>query len=366
MLSHLYKLLFNNQKLILSLTAITTTTLSLLYYYLKQKDNKKDQEVDPTNQLELVNYLKKKNFIQSKLIENTFLTVDRKYYTYSTLQNEKDLEYLKNPYLDSAFPITCNATISSPHIHATCLEILSEIFEKFNNNNNSNNTINCLDIGSGSGFISSCLAHMSQLCNLKSKILAIEHLDELVKLGIENCLKDEKSKQFVNNDNEEKDQCIYFKKGNAFNTNEIITQWNDICHLKKEEEELFDIIHFGAACPDIPKEYFPLLKPGGRIVCPVGQSDNHQSLYCITKRKDNLQIDIQFITKVHFVPLFKKSEEQLIYCNRTNPKLFNLNNDGNDNNGKERVIVLPYLHLCDSSITSYDKIKWETADDLKL
>ena len=37
---------------------------------------------------------------------------------------------------------------------------------------------------------------------------------------------------------------------------------------QKSTEEMYDVIHVGAAAPEIPKYFFDQLKPGGRLILP--------------------------------------------------------------------------------------------------
>ena len=48
------------------------------------------------------------------------------------------------PYMDSPMPVGYNATISAPHMHATCLELLKEHLQP---------GMRALDVGSGNNYI---------------------------------------------------------------------------------------------------------------------------------------------------------------------------------------------------------------------
>ena len=55
------------------------------------------------------------------------------------------------PYKDNPQPIGSNATISAPHIHAYALELLKNHLKPGNK---------VLDVGSGSGYLTVCMALM--------------------------------------------------------------------------------------------------------------------------------------------------------------------------------------------------------------
>ncbi|EFC46909.1 predicted protein, partial [Naegleria gruberi] len=123
-------------------------------------------------------------------IKFLFETVDRKKYATDSKLSNEDFQLLK-PYADSAMPLRCNATISAPHMHVTCLNALKDSISL---ENSKADEISCLDIGSGSGFISAALCHLLEYHGKKGRILAIDHISDLVELGRENVERDESSK----------------------------------------------------------------------------------------------------------------------------------------------------------------------------
>ncbi|KAG2388551.1 hypothetical protein C9374_000715 [Naegleria lovaniensis] len=346
---------------------------------------------------ELIQHLKNSTHL-SPILEKIFTQTDRgKYAVDVELENSKDLEVVR-PYADAAMPLRCNATISAPHIHVTCLNAFIDVFEQASQNKHdpsalsTTSNFSCLDVGSGSGFVSAALCHLSEYFDLNAKILAIDHIQELVDLGFNNVQHDENSNKFLQTSTRSsstRDIQLIFKKGNGYDSQLIRTLFNDSFRHSEFEtpnhsEPLFDIIHVGAACPSIPKHLYELLKPNGRIICPVGPSIGTQELLCICKsEKKNstitklgqehgedfapttniehgettTQMLVQCIAKVHFVPLFSNEQDQERHFNRSNPKVV-----VNPNTG-EKFIVLPYLHLCgdDSkeSIKSLQDIKWQ-------
>ena len=77
-------------------------------------------------------------------------------------------------YADSPQSIRYGATISAPHMHAYALEYLKDYFKEDGR---------CLDVGSGSGYL---WAAFSKMMNGTGKVVGIEHIDKLAKLGIGN------------------------------------------------------------------------------------------------------------------------------------------------------------------------------------
>jgi protein-L-isoaspartate(D-aspartate) O-methyltransferase len=68
----------------------------------------------------------------------------------------------------------------------------------------------------------------------------------------------------------------------------------------------YDAIHVGAAAPQIPEALIQQLKPGGRMVIPVGTV--FQELKVVDKKLDGT-IDIRDETSVRYVPLTSKESQ---------------------------------------------------------
>ncbi|XP_064979106.1 protein-L-isoaspartate O-methyltransferase-like isoform X5 [Musa acuminata AAA Group] len=78
------------------------------------------------------------------------------------------------PYVDSPVPIGYNATISAPHMHAACLELLEEHLQP---------GMKALDVGSGTGYLTACFAMM---VGPQGRAVGVEHIPELVDFSINN------------------------------------------------------------------------------------------------------------------------------------------------------------------------------------
>lgn len=68
----------------------------------------------------------------------------------------------------------------------------------------------------------------------------------------------------------------------------------------------YDAIHVGAAAPEIPQQLIEQLKPGGRMVIPVGNI--FQDLQVVDKNLDG-SISIRSETSVRYVPLTSREAQ---------------------------------------------------------
>ena len=68
----------------------------------------------------------------------------------------------------------------------------------------------------------------------------------------------------------------------------------------------YDAIHVGAAAPEIPQALIDQLKPGGRMVIPVGNM--FQDLQVVDKKLDG-SISIRSETSVRYVPLTSRERQ---------------------------------------------------------
>lgn len=98
------------------------------------------------------------------------LSVDRSHYCPSS-----------TPYADTPHQIGYGATISAPHMHAFALEAAKDCLVE---------GAKVLDVGSGSGYLTSCLAHM---VGHRGTVFGVDHIRELV----------EQSRKSIHRDNPE-------------------------------------------------------------------------------------------------------------------------------------------------------------------
>ncbi|XP_030307375.1 LOW QUALITY PROTEIN: protein-L-isoaspartate(D-aspartate) O-methyltransferase [Calypte anna] len=74
------------------------------------------------------------------------------------------------------------------------------------------------------------------------------------------------------------------------------------------EEAPYDAIHVGAAAPTVPKELLEELKPGGRLILPLGAEGGSQVLMQYDKGSDG-QVTATQLMGVIFVPLTDKEKQ---------------------------------------------------------
>ena len=89
----------------------------------------------------LCNHLKKEGFIKTQKVYDALLKVDR-------------ADFSPNwPYADSPQSIRYNVTISAPHMHAYCLELLKDHLKIGGR---------ALDVGFGSGYLTVAMSKMME------------------------------------------------------------------------------------------------------------------------------------------------------------------------------------------------------------
>ena len=162
----------------------------------------------------------------------------------------------KYAYENAAFPIESGQTISQPYIVALMTSLVLEASIPVNK---------VLEIGTGSG----CQAAI--LAQLVPQVYSIERIELLYKQA-KICLLDEMGYQNIS---------LLYGDGSE--------GW--------PEHAPYDGIIVTAAAEEIPKALLKQLKPGGRLIIPVGGSGNTQTLKIVTNDKTE---DVSFVA---FVPL---------------------------------------------------------------
>jgi len=211
---------------------------------------------------ELIDNLVKGNIIKHQAVADAMKAVDRANYCLDK----------KGAYTDSPQSIGYGATISAPHMHAMCLELLLD---------NLKPGAKVLDVGSGSGYLVACMAHMVKPNGF---VYGVEHIPQLVDFAKANIARDKKE---------------------LFKTAEI--RGSD-GRMGLADVAPFDCIHVGAAAETVPDALRKQLKVGGRLVIPVGSAGGNQDLQLIYRKSDT-EWNASTVCGVVYVPLTDKSKQ---------------------------------------------------------
>lgn len=163
-------------------------------------------------------------------------------------------------YQDHPVPIGYGQTISQPYIVALMTELLEPHKEA-----------KVLEIGTGSGYQAAVLAPLVR------HVYTIEIVRELAESS-----------------------AALLKKLGYHN---VTVRWGD-GYQGWPEEAPFDRIIVTAAPPELPKTLVDQLKPGGKLVAPVGSSVFGQDLIVVEKTRDG-KLRRRSVIPVMFVPMVK-------------------------------------------------------------
>ncbi|XVE56682.1 hypothetical protein DITRI_Ditri04bG0030300 [Diplodiscus trichospermus] len=212
---------------------------------------------------QMVEHLQRYGVISSKKVAEVMETIDRALFVPDGTP----------AYVDSPMAIGYNATISAPHMHATCLQLLEENLQP---------GMHALDVGSGTGYLTACFAIM---VGPQGRAVGVEHIPELVASSVKNI--------------EKSAAAPLLKEGSlSVHAGDGREGW--------PEHAPYDAIHVGAAAAEIPRPLLDQLKPGGRMVIPVGNI--FQDLKVVDKNLDG-SISIRSETSVRYVPLTSREAQ---------------------------------------------------------
>ncbi len=166
-------------------------------------------------------------------------------------------------YGDWPLPIGHDQTISQPYIVALMTQLLKLTPES-----------RVLEIGTGSGYQAAVLAHLTP------HVYTIEIVEPLA----------ERARRTLREQGYDTVEC---RHGDG--------------HAGWSEAAPFDGIIVTCAADQLPKPLWDQLRPGGRIVIPIGRPDSIQRLEVITKTADG-QRQQETVIPVRFVPMTGKQK----------------------------------------------------------
>ncbi|WP_297536001.1 protein-L-isoaspartate(D-aspartate) O-methyltransferase [Thermococcus sp.] len=198
-----------------------------------------------------VENLVRQGIIRSEAVKRAFL----KYPRYLFVEEK----YRKYAHLDEPLPIPAGQTVSAPHMVAIMLE-LAELKPG----------MNVLEIGTGSGWNAALISEL-----VKTDVYTIERIPELVEFARRN-----------------------LERAGVKNVHVIPGDGT----LGFPPKAPYDRIIVTAGAPDIPKPLIEQLKPGGKLIIPVGSYHLWQDLLEVIKLEDG-SIKVRNHGGVVFVPL---------------------------------------------------------------
>lgn len=188
--------------------------------------------------------------IQNKKVLDAIRTIPRHLFMDSSFED--------HAYQDKPFPIAADQTISQPYTVAFQTELLDV---------HPNDKV--LEIGTGSGYQTAVLLH------LKAKVYTIERQLELFKKT-----------------------NLFFKKMGYRPKKYVFGDG----YKGLPEQAPFDAIIVTAGAPEVPKKLLSQLKIGGKLVIPVGETD--QIMLRITRKSDT-EFEREEFGTFRFVPLLE-------------------------------------------------------------
>ncbi|KAJ1801389.1 hypothetical protein LPJ59_000316 [Coemansia sp. RSA 2399] len=212
---------------------------------------------------ELVSNLARQNIIYSEQVISAMRSVDRAHFA------------PHSPYEDSPQYIGYGATISAPHMHGYALEGLRDYLKP---------GMSALDVGSGSGYLTACMAAM---VGKDGRVVGIDHISELVATS-----QDALSQYYPEwADN----GCIHMVTGDGRDG--------------YPPDAPYDCIHVGAASPERPDKLLAQLKSPGRLFVPVGKYSQRIMVYDKDNNGTVKQDDLMGVIYVPLTDEHKQREE---------------------------------------------------------
>ncbi|KAJ1459447.1 protein-L-isoaspartate O-methyltransferase [Pelagophyceae sp. CCMP2097] len=220
----------------------------------------------------LISKLVHDGVVGSKAVERVLRHIDRRTFT-TSIDPPFGRASSHEAYRDAPLSIGGGQTISAPHMHARALEFLAPKLDHPN--------ATALDVGSGSGYLTAALA----LIRSDTKAYGVEIIDELTKVSYENIRTDATlAAELLDGP----DARVSFFTGDGARG--------------LASHAPYDAIHVGAAARKVPRALLEQLKPGGRLVIPVGDPGRAQYFTAVDKMEDGTFSAVELFG-VRYVPL---------------------------------------------------------------
>jgi protein-L-isoaspartate(D-aspartate) O-methyltransferase len=185
----------------------------------------------------LVRRLRANGVVTDAAVARAFLDVPRERYLRTSA---------RVAYLDAALDIGFNVQISAPHVHAIALGALADRLA---------GAALVLDVGSGTGWLAAAMASMAPRAIVHGR----EHVPELAA----------RSRESVASANPALAPRV------ALRACDGVAGWDGAAR--------YDVIHCGCALPALLPALLRQLKPGGRMVLPLGEPGERQWLTVVDK-----------------------------------------------------------------------------------
>ncbi len=212
---------------------------------------------------ELVDHLAHLGIIKSARVAGAMNSVDRRLFCTHDRKAQA--------YEDGPLPIGFGCTISAPHMHAYCLEwALRHVKD----------AKDVLDVGSGSGYMVAAFAMLYP----NARVLGIEIVPQLVSWSHANVDALDPALRSSGR--------VTLIEGNG---------WHSLGGRH------FDVIHVGAAAPEVPPELLDALRPGGMMIIPVGPQYGAQNIVEVVKDASG-KVSQKPLLGVRYVPLVKERQ----------------------------------------------------------